>query len=156
MEYIYVIRNNKTHRYYVGRSHHNVEYRIGQHMNELKGNRHKNRLMQKDFNEHGENSFRTYYVPFNKNLTRRYIEGNTMLLLQTYKEECGYNYKDQFLFTRYGKPTRNVIEHEKQGKLRNMFAKYLVLFLLICPFTKLSGDTLEKIIKKYCVELKRI
>lgn len=108
MDYVYLLKNNKTKRIYVGRTC-CPEMRFKEHMGQLRNNRHKNELMQSDFNQYGETSFAFEIVDEGENITRKGIEGGWMLKLKTYDKQYGYNYKDPFVWSNKGKSTKNVL-----------------------------------------------
>lgn len=111
MDYVYLLKNSVTKRIYVGRTR-CPETRFKIHMSQLRGNRHKNELLQSDFNMYGEQSFEIEVVEQNENLTRKGIEGGWMLKLKTYDKRYGYNYKDPFIWSNKGKTTKNVVESQ--------------------------------------------
>lgn len=107
MEYVYLLKNKKTNRIYVGRTQW-PEIRFRQHMNALKSGKHNNELMQSDFDVFGEDSFYLEVVEQKEHLTRSGIEGMWMLRLRTYDKRFGYNYKDPFVWSRQGFATKHV------------------------------------------------
>lgn len=107
MEYIYVLKNKVTGRKYVGRSY-CPELRVQKHMSDLRGRRHSNELMQYDFERFGIESFEYEVLEQSEHLTRSCIEGNWILKLQTFNPRNGYNYKDPFVWSRHGYPTKNL------------------------------------------------
>ncbi|MCJ7837476.1 GIY-YIG nuclease family protein [Cuneatibacter sp. NSJ-177] len=89
---VYAIQHNVTKRIYIGstgRGHH----RIKSHLNLLRRHAHKNKLMQKDFDEYGEDYsfFILDMIPTSFHREREYY---WMLIFDTYDPEKGYNVKD--------------------------------------------------------------
>lgn len=108
MDCIYVLRNNKTNRSYVGRTYH-PNKRFRQHMNLLKARTHPNNLMQYDFERFGVDSFEFEVVLEKENLGRTYAEGEWMKKLKTYDPRYGYNFNDPYFRKNGNKPTINLI-----------------------------------------------
>lgn len=106
MEFIYSIRNNATGRRYIGRSR-SPEHRFKQHINALKGRRHSNELMQYDFERFGIDSFELEVLEESEHLTRTGVEGKWIVKLGSYDTKLGYNYKDPYVWSRHGFPTKN-------------------------------------------------
>lgn len=107
MDYVYLLKNKVTNRVYVGRTR-CPRRRYKDHMNALISHRHKNELMQADFDKCGADSFEMEIVEQHENVTRKGIEGKWMLRLKTYDREHGYNYKDPYVWSRHGYRTSNV------------------------------------------------
>ena len=63
-------------------------------MSALKGHRHKNIDMQKDFDEFGEGCFSCEVVDRKLHLRKESEERAWMIKLNTYDERYGYNHKD--------------------------------------------------------------
>lgn len=112
MDYVYLLKNKVTKRIYVGRTC-CPQRRYRQHITALKAQRHKNELMQLDFNTYGEETFEMEVVEKHENVTRKGIEGKWMLKLRTYDRKYGYNYKDPFIWSRHGFYTSNVFAISK-------------------------------------------
>lgn len=91
---IYIITCDKTQKRYVG-STHDIDERYMQHIYCLRGNRHINAGMQKDFNDYGEGSF--HIESFGKYPAEvgYHLEYLLMVLLDTRNPEHGYNYNDR-------------------------------------------------------------
>ena len=109
METIYLLRNTKNGKVYVGRTS-QFSRRKKLHINNLRANRHPNTMLQEDFNKYGEKSF--VFRPIfetEKNLTRTNLEHAFMIALKTYDDDFGYNRKDPHFFNN-GKPTKNYME----------------------------------------------
>ena len=68
MDYVYLLKNKVTKRVYVGRTC-CPEKRFQQHISALRSKRHNNDLMQKDFDEYGENSFDKLALYFDQKVT---------------------------------------------------------------------------------------
>ena len=90
---VYAMRHNKTKRIYIGSSE-RVCWRINDHLKALRNGRHTNELMQKDFDEFGEDySFYSLdVIPLQDFSDREYY---WMMYFETYNKDKGYNYKDQ-------------------------------------------------------------
>lgn len=106
MDYIYLLKNNKTKRIYVGRTC-KPKNRLKNHLNNLRANRHTNELLQKDYNQYGECSFEFEVVESIENLTRTSVERDWMIKLKTYDPKYGYNFNAPIFFHRTGKRTKN-------------------------------------------------
>lgn len=91
---VYAIKNVVTNRIYVGSTGRPVRYRLHEHFLSLRRGEHRVELFQKDFNEHGEESFACKVIgrwPRNEALR---MEVFMMKVLRTQSEKYGYNYKD--------------------------------------------------------------
>lgn len=91
---IYAIQHCPTGRIYVGRTG-AFETRMKAHFNALRKNMHPNELMQKDYNEYGDD----YEIFILETLENKYpqirdAEFRWMDELGTGDERIGYNYKD--------------------------------------------------------------
>ena len=106
MEHIYLLKNNANGKIYVGRT---SQFRYGKksHINNLRANRHSNKMLQEDFNKYGEDFFEFEIVEEKESgYGRSHIEQEWMIKLQTYDCNFGYNKNDPYFFNN-GKPTRN-------------------------------------------------
>lgn len=89
---VYAIKHNVTGRIYIGSSE-RVKWRIREHLQVLRNHKCKNPLMQKDFDEHGEDySFKKLDVI--RDLKEGWKEYFWMMYFRTTDEEYGYNYRD--------------------------------------------------------------
>lgn len=86
---IYAIRHNQTHRVYVGSSS-DVKSRIRNHIYALRGGRHKNTLMQSDFDKCGED-YSYFKLGEIKEFSERYLERVWMEVLHSRDIAHGYN-----------------------------------------------------------------
>lgn len=93
--YIYTLQNTVTKRIYVGCTR-SVKDRIHQHLKLLQVHRHSMGLMQKDYDLHGEASFKSSicFQCSNKEEASR-IETFVMKILKSQDPVYGYNYKDR-------------------------------------------------------------
>ena len=126
MEYIYLLRNNANGKVYVGRTG-KFDDRKKMHINELRLNRHSNKMLQDDYNKYGEDVF-SFEIVFKTemHLTRTNLEQAFMVALRTYDDRYGYNRKDPYFFNN-GKPTKNYKEITIPGpSLRK--SRYFVAF----------------------------
>ena len=107
MEYIYLLRNNANGKVYVGKTSKFYE-RKKMHINNLRANRHSNKMLQDDYNKYGEEYF-SFEVVFEteKHLPRTHLEQSFMIALKTYDDNYGYNRKDPYFYNS-GKPTKNL------------------------------------------------
>ena len=106
MENIYLLRNKANGKVYVGRTS-KFNFRKKLHINNLRANRHTNKMLQDDFNSYGEENFEFEIVEESeKGFGRSHIEHNWMKKLKTYDSSFGYNIKDPYFFNN-GKPTKN-------------------------------------------------
>ena len=93
MKVVYAIQHNVTKRIYIGSTDRGA-WRIHDHIMQLRRGKHKNDLMQRDYNEYGE-SYSFYQldiIPFH---FEKYKEYYWMNFFNTYNPEFGYNTKDQ-------------------------------------------------------------
>lgn len=96
---IYVIKNIKENKYYIGSSIF-PEYRIGVHKNHLLENIHVNKDLQNDFNKHGENNFTFEIVCVdieNNELNlkeKEYIDKLKSKMIKIYKKKNNENFKN--------------------------------------------------------------
>ena len=93
--YIYCIECAVNHKMYIGRTRKPSE-RAKSHVWALRSNRHKNEIMQNDFNKYGEKEFTFKIIE-----TSEHESGNKngkekawMKHYKTYNPNYGYNYKD--------------------------------------------------------------
>lgn len=106
MQSIYLLRNNANGKVYVGRTG-RFEHRKKLHINDLRANRHSNKMLQSDFNLYGEDAFSFEVVYQTKErLTNTHLEQAFMKALRTYDDNFGYNKRDPYFFI-CGKPTKN-------------------------------------------------
>lgn len=91
--YVYAIQHNTTKRIYVGMTI-DMQSRIKAHLACLRGNKHTNKLMQKDFNEHGED-YSFYKLDTVNEFSERYKESDWMDELNSRVRSGGYNYRDK-------------------------------------------------------------
>jgi hypothetical protein len=92
-KYVYAIKNIVSGRIYIGSSQ-CPKHRIKKHMSALKHNRHGVELMQRDYNEYGENSFASAIVGRFEYNAGLHQEALIMQFLRTQDDRYGYNYKD--------------------------------------------------------------
>ena len=90
---VYAIQHNKTKRIYIGSSDRLV-WRINDHLKKLRNGKHSNELMQKDYNEYGED-YGFYELDFIPIFLHKEREFFWMAFFGTYDKDKGYNYKDQ-------------------------------------------------------------
>ena len=108
MENIYLLRNKANGKVYVGRTS-KFNDRKKLHINNLRANRHSNKMLQEDFNHYGEGCFEFEIVEeSDKGFGRSHIEQEWMIKLKTYDEQFGYNKNDPYFFNS-GKPTKNYL-----------------------------------------------
>ena len=90
--FVYAIRHNVTKRIYIG-STARVPHRLKEHINQLRRGSHKNKEMQSDYNEHGEDYsfYELDVIPTTHYKDREYF---WMLFFDTYNPKKGYNDKD--------------------------------------------------------------
>ena len=92
---IYVIKNTKTNRLYVGCST-NYHIRMEVHFRNLRGRRHPIDEMQEDFNKYGEKAFVSQILrECNNKKEASRLEAFYMSILNTHDRRYGYNYKDK-------------------------------------------------------------
>lgn len=114
---IYCMWNTSTGRAYIGMSA-NPQNRFKQHLSALTSNRHKNSLMQDDFNIFG-NTFE--FVILERGVhCRNHAELRWILRFKSYDKEFGYNYKDPSVITRRGTYSKALSEimNDKQKNTR--------------------------------------
>jgi hypothetical protein len=89
--FVYVIINERTGRRYVGHTQHYVSERWTLHRSALRGNRHANAALQRDWNEYGESAFQVHelvrasgyqFKRLEESWTRRYFETGVPLYNQ--------------------------------------------------------------------------
>ena len=91
---IYGIRCKSNGRIYIGRTT-NLKCRLKCHFDQLKLNKHKNELLQNDFNEQGINNFEVYILEDDIPIQDRNKEYDYMHKYNTYDKKYGYNYNDK-------------------------------------------------------------
>ncbi len=89
---IYAIQHNKTGRIYIG-STTNLDSRYRSHMSALRGRRHHNEEMQKDFDEYGED-YSLFVLEVITSYEDRFREYELMKEYGTFDKSVGYNCKD--------------------------------------------------------------
>ncbi|MCI7300435.1 MAG: GIY-YIG nuclease family protein [Clostridiales Family XIII bacterium] len=89
---IYALQHNRTGRMYIG-STQNITNRYKSHIYALRGNKHTNEEMQKDFDEHGED-FSLFILGEITSYEERFKEYELMREYGTFDMQIGYNYKD--------------------------------------------------------------
>lgn len=89
---IYALQHNLTKRIYVGSSS-DPARRYESHMWDLRAHRHVNPLMQKDFDEYGED-YSFFVLDKITSYEERFKEYEWMRKLGTYDPEVGYNKRD--------------------------------------------------------------
>lgn len=103
--YIYLIRNTRTGRIYVGNTK-NPEQRFAIHLYNLTHNRHSAKLMQKDYNEGSSEEFvlevlEKAICPFEA----AEIERLYMVIYRTFDDRYGYNSQDGRFYSQQAKKT---------------------------------------------------
>ena len=91
---VYAIRHNPTGKVYVGSTYHEVKFRVRQHIVKLRNHKHSIELMQKDFDEYGDDY--SYFIVYVSNYEREAFEREKLVmnLLRTRDPKYGYNYKE--------------------------------------------------------------
>ncbi len=88
---IYKIRCTKTKKEYIGSSN-NIKRRWKEHISHLNRNRHKNKILQKDWNKYGQKYFKFIILQTVRNFKRMPIrEKYWIKKLQTLNTDLGYN-----------------------------------------------------------------
>ena len=90
MYYIYKIENLVNHKIYIGLTN-NITRRRSRHFTDLRGNRHDNHFLQKEFNIYGEDAF-SFSVEFKGDITEKEIgekEKEYIKIYDSYRN--GYN-----------------------------------------------------------------
>lgn len=90
---VYAIRHNVTNRVYIGSSA-NPDVRFAAHLSELKGNRHSVKLMQEDYNKHGDD-YTFSILDTITNMSESEKEYEWMKRMRSDTSESGYNYHDK-------------------------------------------------------------
>ena len=96
---IYCIRNNVTGRVYIGMTQ-NPQRRFEQHLSALRGRKHKNELMQEDFDRYG--SVFSIEILDTDARCQEHAEQKWILKFKSYDKRYGYNYKDPSIFRKDG------------------------------------------------------
>ena len=125
---IYSIYCKATDKYYVGQSL-DIEERLKYHLSRLRNNKHKNELLQSDFNKYGEDAFITK--------VEKYIEPQFLSSLETHFMEFynsinnGYNINN----------TKVIIRKEDKDRQLSGFLEVLVSYHGISKLTiaKMAG-----------------
>ncbi len=91
--YVYELRNEETRRVYVG-STSNVIKRYSEHMSLLKNGKHKIEDMQKDYDDVCKR-FSIHILDVILSNRERNKEYEWMIVLNSSKRGCGYNYKEK-------------------------------------------------------------
>ena len=104
---IYCLKNNVTGRVYVGMTT-NPNNRYKQHLSALYGKRHKNNLMQEDFNKYGDTF--TFEILEKGVCCQNHAELRWILRFKSFDKEFGYNYKDPSVITRHGNYSKAVAD----------------------------------------------
>lgn len=116
---VYALQHNVTKRIYIG-STQRGQWRIHDHIRYLRQGKHKNELMQEDYNKYGED-YSFYQLDVIPTTYERYREYFWMNYFNTYDPEFGYNNKDQSKkkqVTITGFPKIDVSMWDKQGKYK--------------------------------------
>ena len=113
---IYCIRNNFTGRVYIGMTQ-NPQRRFEQHLSALRGRKHKNELMQEDFDTYG--SVFSLEILDTDARCQEHAEQKWILKFKSYDKRYGYNYKDPSIFRKDGDYTKAVAKvlNVKMNKL---------------------------------------
>lgn len=88
---VYVITNTVTGRKYVGSTSRKPKYRFENHLNCLRGNRHSNVELQKDFNKYGEECFEFSILEECTHIGNTNPEYDWIEKLRTFDSQYGYN-----------------------------------------------------------------
>lgn len=91
--YVYAIQHNVTKRIYIGSSN-CIEKRYKQHIIDLRRGKHTAKLMQKDFDEYGEN-FSLFQLDIIDSQINNDLEYIYMNKYNTFDESIGYNQGDK-------------------------------------------------------------
>lgn len=95
---VYAIRHNKTERIYIGSTERGV-WRINDHIRLLRRGKHKNKLMQSDYDEFGED-YSFYRLDLIPTGFQRDRESFWMDVFRTQDPRYGYNQNDRNRFLR--------------------------------------------------------
>ena len=87
----YAIQHNITKRIYIGSSD-SIKYRIQTHLSALRHGKHPIELMQKDFNDYGEDY--SFYLLKADTWWSNPVEKKMQYMFQTGDPQHGYNYKE--------------------------------------------------------------
>ena len=90
---IYAIKHNITGKVYIGSTGKTIEERYRRHISALRKHKHPSKLMQKDFEEFGEN-YTVYELGEITEYAYREKEYEYILKYKTYDPEIGYNQGD--------------------------------------------------------------
>ena len=108
MECIYLLKNNKNGKVYVGKTRQFKERKYA-HLANLRAKRHVNKMLQEDYNEYGEDAFIFEIAEETNSFFLNFEEQQWMLKLKTYDFKYGYNCKDPYFYSKqYDKPTKNL------------------------------------------------
>lgn len=91
---IYAIKHNITKRIYIGSTSQSVEMRYRHHISTLRHKKHSSKLMQKDFNEFGED-YSVYILGDINNIDEKDKEYEFMKEHDTFNPDKGYNQGDR-------------------------------------------------------------
>lgn len=90
MYYIYKIENLKNGKKYIGLTN-NINRRRARHFTDLKGNRHDNKFLQKEYNIYGKESF-SFSIEFEGNVDSKIISDKEVEYIKKYDSyKNGYN-----------------------------------------------------------------
>jgi group I intron endonuclease len=88
---IYLIKNTVTNKYYIG-SAINFDRRFENHINDLLGNRHRNRYLQSSYNKHGRQAFTFHILETVEDKTKLIErEQHWLNISKCYDHSVGYN-----------------------------------------------------------------
>lgn len=90
MYYIYKIENLQNHKKYIGLTN-NIARRRSRHFTDLRGNRHDNSFLQKEFNIYGQNNF-SFSIEYSGDITYEEISEKEKEYIKKYDSyRNGYN-----------------------------------------------------------------
>ena len=128
---VYGIKSKTTNKIYIGATKH-IQRRLMKHFNELYHNKHRNKLLQQDFNKYGFNDFEIIIYDTNKDTNILKLEKELQIktgINNIYNEKIsGYWIKEEYRqqLSNSSKATHKTKEYrEKMSKLKtNKIAQY--------------------------------
>lgn len=146
MEYIYIIENSNTGKFYIGRTN-DPASRKRSHLSELRRGKHGNPILQASFNKHGESAFKFKVVD---SAESEFINNKEAEWFAAF--DCNKSYLYNCHFETYGGPKiYGAMNKDTAIKISNTIKNGTRKYIFNILDERYKGESLKKLAKKYHV-----